>query len=103
MRNKVIKTFEEFVQKIEIEDSDVHFHFGSDEGHPTKTNHQPGDEVMVDLPLVKLNKAGDIEGSEPQEIENLENPSFDMEDDSDYEGSDDEDDDEDNEEDNEDE
>lgn len=81
MKNRVIKTFEEFAQKIEIEDSTVHFHFGDDSDYSDRTSrtHKPGDEVMVDLPLVKLNKVGgETEPEEPQEIENLENPEFDL-------------------------
>ena len=59
MRNRMIKTFEEYKLKIEIEDSTVNFHFGHemDDDVQLGINKEPqaGDEVMVDLPLVKLN------------------------------------------------
>ena len=54
MNNRIIKTFEEFVQ-IEIEDSDVHLHFNDEEETETE---QHGDEVIVDIPMMKLNKVG---------------------------------------------
>lgn len=105
MRNRIIKTFEEYTQKIEIEDSTVHFHFGhemEDDAQPV-INREPqaGDEVMVDLPLVKLNhveepaEEPEMEDEESDEVEALE-PAFDIqsledEEDSDYQESDEED------------
>ena len=59
----MIKTFEEYQLKIEIEDSTVNFHFGHemDDDVQLGINKEPqaGDEVMVDLPLVKLNHVKD--------------------------------------------
>lgn len=121
MRNRIIKTFEEYTQKIEIEDSTVHFHFDNDMDDERQfINREPkaGDEVMVDLPLVKLNHVDDpdeepemdqqeIDQEEDGEIEPLE-PAFDIqsledEEDSDYQESDKSDEEDDDEEDEEDE
>jgi hypothetical protein len=94
MKNRTIKTFEEFSQKIEIEDSTVHFHFGNGmENDVIKSEPEEGDEVMVNLPLIKLNHMGNEEPQNkepeyenPEEIENLENPSYDIQNLEDEEG-----------------
>ena len=65
MNNRIIKTFEEFVQ-IEIEDSDVLLHFNDGEEEETV---QHDDEVIVDIPMMKLNKVhGEVE---PEDVEDL--------------------------------
>ena len=67
MNNRIIKTFEEFVQ-IEIEDSDVHLHFNDGEEEETE---QHDDEVIVDIPMMKLNK---VYKEEEDDIEDLDKP-----------------------------
>ena len=74
MNNRIIKTFEEFVQ-IEIEDSDVHLHFKDEEETETQSHDN---EVIVDIPMMKLNKpSGEEEHDE--EVEDLEKDEYDEE------------------------
>lgn len=67
MNNKLkhVQLFEEFVS-IQIENSDVHIHLNGEEETSSMSNDgvpplsdmstaKPGDDVIVDLPLMKLN------------------------------------------------